>query len=173
MELIARPKPGDYPAYYSAYLLATTGEDLVDALHHADQEALRTRDLVPDDRWDHRYAPGKWTTKEVFQHIIDTERVFSYRALCIARGEQANLPAMDEDAYQAMARTTVRPVADLMRELAAVRASTLELFRGFDAEALACSGTANGKHISVPALGWVIAGHAVHHLRIIRERYLA
>ncbi|MCC6839932.1 MAG: DinB family protein [Flavobacteriales bacterium] len=173
METIRRPKPGDFPAYHGAYLLAAHGEDLSTAFHHASAEELRTRDLVPEDRWEFRYAPGKWTTKEVFQHIIDTERVFSYRALCIARGEQANLPSMDEDAYQAKARTAARNIEDILRELAAVRRSTVELFHSFDAEALACSGTANGKHITVPALGWIIAGHSEHHLRIIRERYLA
>ncbi|MBP8823960.1 MAG: DinB family protein [Flavobacteriales bacterium] len=173
MEPIPRPKPGDYPAYHGAYLLAAHGDDLAGALRHAGEEETRTRDLVPDNRWEHRYAPGKWTTKEVLQHIIDTERVFSYRALCIARGEQANLPGMDEDAYQAQARTAARDIEDIMRELAAVRRSTVELFHGFDAQALACNGTANGKHITVPALGWIIAGHSEHHLRIIRERYLA
>lgn len=173
MEKIARPVPGDYPAYHGAYLLAAKGNDLAEALRHASEEEARTCKLIPDDRWEHRYAPGKWTIKEVFQHIIDTERVFSYRALCIARGEQANLPAMDEDAYQAMARTSNRRVEDLVRELAAVRLSTMELFDSFDAQALACSGTANGKHVTVPALGFIIAGHSEHHLRIIRERYLA
>lgn len=173
METIGRPKDGDYPAYYKAYLLAARGETMEDALQRASDEEARTREMIPNERWDYRYAPGKWTTKEVFQHIIDTERVFSYRALCIARGELANLPGMDEDAYQAQARTGVRKAEDMLRELKAVRASTLELFRSLDAGALACCGTANGKHVTVNALGWIIAGHAEHHLRIIRERYLA
>lgn len=173
METIGRPKDGDYPAYHKAYLLAARGEALDDALRHASDEEVRTRKMVPDERWDFRYAPGKWTTKEVFQHIIDTERVFSYRALCIARGDQANLPGMDEDAYQAQAGTGARKVEDLLRELNAVRASTIELFGGLDAGALARGGTANGKHVTVKALGWIIAGHSEHHLRIIRERHLA
>lgn len=128
--------------------------------------------MIPHDRWEFRYAPGKWTTKEVFQHIIDIERVFSYRALCFARNERAPLPGMDENAYQAQSRAGHRKPDDIMRELETVRRSTVELFESFDEEALRGSGTANGKHVTVPALGWIIAGHAEHHLRIIRERYL-
>ena len=172
MRMLAKPRPGDYPAYHHPYILGAHGDELEDALRHAGEEEARTRLLVPDNRWDHRYAPGKWTTKEVFQHIIDTERVFAYRALCIARNEKADLPGMDEDAYQAESRAGRRDIDDIMRELKAVRSATIELFASFDAEALSKAGTANGKHITVPALGWIIAGHSEHHLRIIRERYL-
>lgn len=172
MKTIERPRPGDYPAYHGAYLLAAQGEHLASAFRHATEQEKKTRALVPDDKWEYRYAPGKWTTMEVFQHIIDTERVFAYRALCIARNERADLPGMNEDAYQAEARTSVRPIDDIMRELRAVRESTMELFEGLDPIALGRSGTANGKHVTVPALGWIIAGHSEHHLRIIRERYL-
>lgn len=172
MKLIRKPVPGDYPAYHQAYVLAARGEELADALRHASEEEVRTRALVPDNKWDFRYAPGKWTTKEVFQHIIDIERVFAYRALCFARNEQAGLPGMDEDAYQAESRSGKRKIEDIMRELNAVRQSTIELFESFDDEALSKGGTANGKHVTVPTLGWIIAGHSEHHLRIIRERYL-
>ena len=171
MEWKTKPAEGEYPAYYKAYLRAAKGDSLLDSFGLASADEVHTFGMVPDDRWDYRYAPGKWTVKEVFQHIIDTERVFSYRALAIARGEQANLPAMDEDAYQAQARTSARNAADVMRELKALRASTVELFSSFDAEAMAQSGTANGKHITVLALGWIISGHSGHHLRILRERY--
>ncbi|HMN04091.1 MAG TPA: DinB family protein [Flavobacteriales bacterium] len=172
MSMITRPRPGDYPDQYHAYLSAARGEGLAEALEHAGGEELRTRALVPDNKWEYRYAPGKWTTQEVFQHIIDIERVFAYRALCIARNEKADLPGMDEDAYQAESRAGRRDIDDIMRELKAVRSATIELFASFDAEALSKAGTANGKHITVPALGWIIAGHSEHHLRIIRERYL-
>jgi hypothetical protein len=173
MKNIERPKAGDFPAYHGAYLLAAKGDNLSAALRNASEEEWRTHGLVPDDRWEYSYAPGKWTTKEVLQHIIDTERVFAYRALCIARNERADLPGMDEDAYQAESRAGRRSIPAIMRELEAVRFATVELFESFDDEALARSGTANGKHITVPALGWIIAGHTMHHLRIIRERYLA
>jgi hypothetical protein len=173
MITIERPKPGDFPDYYGAYIHAVRGEGLDDALRNVADEEARVRALVPDNKWEHRYAPDKWTIKEVFQHIIDTERVFAYRALCIARNDQANLPGMDENAYQAEARTARRQPDELLRELKAVRQATIELFEGLDADAISRAGTANGKHITVRALGWVIAGHSEHHLRIIRERYLA
>jgi hypothetical protein len=169
---LARPRPEDHPPYYKAYVLATTGADLAEAFRLTSEEEARTMALVPEHKWEHRYAPGKWTTKEVFQHIIDTERVFAYRAFCIARNEKANLPAMDEDAYQAEARTARRSVDELMRELQAVRQATIALFEGLDAEGASRAGTANGKHITVGALAWIIPGHSLHHLRIIRERYL-
>lgn len=173
MKNISRPQDGDYPAYHKAYLLAAKGDTLAQALQHASEEESRTHGLIPADKWEYRYAPGKWSVKEVIQHIIDTERVFAYRALAIARGDRADLPGMDEDAYQAEARTDARAVEDIMRELRAVRQGTVELFNGLDDKALAQEGTANGKHVTVPALGWIIAGHSEHHLRIIRERYLA
>lgn len=172
MNRIERPEPGDFPAYYAAYLLAAQGDDLATALSHVTEQERKTRGMVPEDRWEFRYAPGKWSTKEVFQHIIDIERIFSYRALCLARKESVDLPGMDKNAYQVASRAGRRNINDMMRELKAVRHSSLELFESFDAEALAQSGTANGKHITVPALGWIIAGHSEHHLRILRERYL-
>lgn len=172
MKTIDRPRPGDYPAYHGAYLLAAKGDDLASAFHHASEQARETLGMVPTDRLEYRYAPGKWTIKEVYQHIIDTERVFSYRALCIARQEKVDLPGMDEDAYQAEARTSQRAMGDIMREHDAVRNATIELFESFDNQAIAQKGMANGKVVTVPALGWIIAGHAEHHLRIIRERYL-
>ncbi|MBS1944605.1 MAG: DinB family protein [Bacteroidetes bacterium] len=172
MNRIPKPGAGDYPAGHQVYVNEAAGTTLAEALQHATEEEARVIAMVPEGKWEHRYAPGKWTIKEVFQHIIDTERVFSYRALCIARGEQADLPSMDEDAYQAQACTDRRKIGDLLRELRAVRASTMELFNSFDAGTLARKGTANGKSVSVNALGWTIAGHSAHHLRIIRERYL-
>lgn len=173
MGTIQRPAPGDYPAYHEAYVHAAYGDDLAAALRHAAGEEARTQAMVPGPKWEHRYAPGKWTIKEVFQHIIDIERVFAYRALSFARNDGAALPGMDENAWQAEARTAGRPVGDILRELRALRESSIGLFAGLGAEALARGGTANGKHYTVPAIGWVIAGHSEHHMRIIRERYLA
>lgn len=173
MEPLIKPQAGDYPAYYKAYLMAARGEHIADALQLATANEQAVLPLIAEDRWEYRYAPDKWTIKEVFQHIIDMERIFAYRALCFARNEQGGLPGADEDAYQLEARTGRRNSVDLLRELRAVRSASEELFASFDATALARSGSANGKHITVPALGWVIAGHSEHHVRIIRERYLS
>ncbi|MGV9013063.1 MAG: DinB family protein [Flavobacteriales bacterium] len=172
MKQIPRPLPGTYPAYYASYISALVGEDLSAALRYVSEGEWGIQEMVPDELWNHRYAPGKWTIKEVFQHIVDVERVFSYRALCIARNERASLPGMDENAYQDESRAGKRTVPSIMREMEAVRHSTMELFDNFDDMALSRSGIANGNQITVPALGWIIAGHSAHHMRIIRERYL-
>lgn len=172
MKAIARPKEGDYPKGHQVYIDEAVGNTLAQALEHATQEEERTIAMIPENKWDHAYAPGKWTIKEVFQHIIDIERAFSYRAFAFARGEKADLVDMDEDAYQAQARTGVRAATDVLRELRAVRRATVELYEGLDEQALAQSGTAKGRRSTVPAIGFVICGHSEHHVRIIRERYL-
>ena len=173
MKKIERPTTGEYAAHHEVYVLAAKGEDLGSALRHAAEEEDKVFAAVPKDRWEYRYAPGKWTIKEVFQHIIDVERVFVYLALAIARNDANDLPNLDEDAYQAEARTDKRNITDVMRELRAVRQATIELFEGLDDTALDRVGTVRGKHTTAPALGWIIAGHAEHHLRIVRERYLS
>jgi len=173
MKMIPRPKPGEYAAHHEVYVRAAQGDDLAAALDHAAEEEDRIFGLVPKERWEYRYAPGKWTIKEVYQHIIDVERVFVYLALAVARNDRNDLPNMDEDAYQAEARTDQRDIAEVIRELRAVRQATIELFEGLDGTALGRIGTVQGKQTTAPALGWIIAGHAEHHLRIIRERYLA
>jgi uncharacterized damage-inducible protein DinB len=165
--------PGDHPSFYAGYMDDIEGDDLLLALRHASEAAQMTLGELPPGKQDHRYAPGKWSVKEVLQHLVDCERIFAYRALCIARGETKDLPGFDENAYALAARTGPRPLADILREHDAVRAATLELFQGLDAESVSRKGMANGKPMTVAALGWIIAGHAMHHLRIIRERYLA
>jgi hypothetical protein len=173
MNRIDRPGHGEYAAHHQVYVLAAKGLDLASALRHAAEEEDKVFRAVPEDRWEYRYAPGKWTVKEVFQHIIDVERVFVYLALAIARNDRNDLPDLDEDAYQAEARTGKRDIADVMRELRAVREATIELFEGLDETAVGRIGTVQGKRTTAPALGWIIAGHAEHHLRIVRERYLS
>lgn len=172
MKTIKRPEPGEYAAHHEVYVLAAQGEDLASALRHAADEEDRIFNLVPEDRWEYRYAPGKWSIKEVYQHIIDVERVFVYLALAVARNDRNNLPNMDENAYQVEARTDQRTIEEVMRDLRAVRQGTIELFEGLDDTALGRLGTLQGKRTTSPALGWIIAGHAEHHLRIVRERYL-
>lgn len=171
MKTIGRPKEGDYPRGHQAYVDEAVGNTLAEAFRHATEEEQRIIARV-GDKWEYRYAPGKWTIKESFQHIIDIERAFSFRAFAFARGEKADLADMNEDAYQAEARTGIRKVEDVLRELKAVRSSTVELFDGLDDQALAQSGTVLGRRSTAPAVGWVIAGHSEHHLRVIRERYL-
>lgn len=173
MKTILRPKEGDYPKGHQVYVDEAIGNNLAEAFQHASDEEQRIIALVHGDKWNYRYAPGKWTIKEVFQHITDIERAFCFRAFAFARGEQADLADMDEDAYQAEARTELRKPEDVTGELQVVRAATVELYEGLDERAIARSGTVKGRRSTVPAVGWVIAGHSEHHVRIIRERYLS
>jgi hypothetical protein len=109
--------------------------------------------------------------KRLVQHVVDGERLFAYRALCIARGDQQSLPGFDEDAYAANDGSDGRNLTDVIAEFAAVRVATILLFRGFDGLAWTRRGTANGKPASARSLPWVIAGHELHHLGVLRERY--
>jgi uncharacterized damage-inducible protein DinB len=127
---------------------------------------------IPEARAEDRYAAGKWSIKEVVGHVADAERVFAYRALRIARADMTPLPGFDENKWVAAAGVHRRTLADLAAELHAVRESTLALFQGFDAEAWPRLGIASEHPVSARALAWIVAGHELHHVRILRERYL-
>lgn len=120
---------------------------------------------------DNVYAPGKWTVKDIIQHIIDTERVFAYRALRIGRGDKTPLPGFDENVYAEHTTAASRTLADLLEEYDLVRKTTILLFRSFTTGMLQEEGTCSGKTISVAALGFTIAGHTIHHVNVLRERY--
>ncbi|HKQ58827.1 MAG TPA: DinB family protein [Candidatus Eisenbacteria bacterium] len=170
---IAIPRPGadEYFEYYGKYIALVPGDDALPTLaSHIEswQPALRK---LSDVQGLHRYAAGKWSVKEVLNHIADGERVFAYRALRFARADQTPLPGFDENSWTPNAGSDRRTVADLVDELVAVRAASVALYRSLDLEALARRGEANGKAISVRALAWITAGHAIHHQGILRERY--
>jgi hypothetical protein len=118
-----------------------------------------------------RYAPGKWSMREVVGHLIDTERIFAYRALRFARGDRQDLPGFEQDDYVAVAQFDRRPWSGLVEEFEALRMSNLLMFRGLDDEAWRRQGVANGNAMSVRAAAYVIAGHELHHMRVLRERY--
>jgi len=121
----------------------------------------------------YRYAPGKWTIKEVLGHIIDTERIMAYRSLRFARRDTIELAGFDQDLYVENAFTQKRDIADIVNEYSAVRRSSIELFRSFDEETLTLAGIANQKRLTVRALGYTIADHEAHHWQVIRERYVS
>lgn len=172
MRRIPRPRPGEYPPYASMYLDLLPDDDRL--LEHLRANLRIAIDLVaalPDERLLHRYAPGKWTVKEVLVHIVDDERIYAYRAMCFARGEAAPLPGFEQDGYAAASGANARTLRSILAEYAAVREATIALFEGLDQAALTRTGVANGNRASVRALGWHIAGHELHHLRLLRERY--
>ena len=127
---------------------------------------------ISEEKETYRYAEGKWTIKEIIGHITDTERIFGYRALCIARGEENPLPGFDENLYSLNANFNNRSLYDLVHEFSVVRESNLVMFRSFDEDAKKRKGIANNNKVSIQALLFMILGHEIHHVKIIRERYL-
>ena len=167
----ARPERSEYPPFFHGYVTAVPEGDVVDLLRSGGKELLDTIRRVPEERGGHRYGPDKWTIREVIGHLIDAERIFTYRALRFARGDRTMLPGFDENEYVKTAGSDQRTLADLARELAAVRESTVRMFESLSDDAWTRTGSANGKEMSVRALAYVAAGHPRHHLRILRERY--
>lgn len=167
-----RPDLSRVPVFYHNYISQVPQDDVLLAIHDLGDELISVMESIPASLHDHAYAPGKWTLKEVFQHVIDTERILSYRGLCIARGDKQSLPGFDENSYAAASKATNRSWTDLLEEFRLVRRSSEYLFRSFDAAQLEEAGTANGSPVYALAIGFILAGHAQHHLNVIRERYL-
>ncbi|HET9796245.1 MAG TPA: DinB family protein [Thermoanaerobaculia bacterium] len=174
MRAIRKPLPGEYPAYAAVYVdLLPDDGSILDQLS---RNAVATRELVgalPEERLAFRYAPGKWTIKEIVAHLSDDERIYGYRALRFARNDATELPGFDQDAFARFSGANARPIDDLLAELEAVRRSTVLLFAGFDDAVLDRSGAADGNRFTVRALAYHIAGHELRHRNVIRERYLS
>jgi hypothetical protein len=167
----ARPDVSEYAPFFHGYVTAVPDGDVVELLRSGGRELLDAIRGVPEARGGHRYGPDKWTIREVIGHLIDAERIFTYRAVRFARGDQTMLPGFDENEYVKTAGSDLRTLADLARELEAVRESTVLLFESLPDDAWIRKGNANGREMSVRALAYVTAGHPRHHLRILRERY--
>lgn len=169
-----RPVPGEYAAYAQADVDAVSGTDAVTVLSDLAVATSGFLGSLPEGRVRGlRYAPDTWTLKEVLGHIIDDERVFAYRAFCLARGETAPLPGFDEKIYARHADAESRPWVDLLDEYQVVRAATIALFRSLSPVAWTRAGEVNGYRATPRGLAFHVAGHELHHLRIVRERYLS
>jgi hypothetical protein len=166
-----KPAESEYAPFYAGYVAEAPEGDVVAALEAQKSEIRRLAAAVSPERETFRYAPGKWSVREVFGHLIDAERVFGYRAFCIGRGDRASLPGFDEQEYMAASGYDRRALREIVDELLLVRESNLAFFRTVNAEAWARLGVANGTPISVRALAFITAGHARHHLEILRSRY--
>ncbi|MBM4116550.1 DinB family protein [bacterium] len=167
-----RPAADEHPAYYARYVERVEVGKPPAVFGRQLAQTLSLLESISEAQALTRYAPGKWSIKEVLGHIADSERILAMRALCIARGERAELPGFDENAYVAAAGFDARPWSALREELRRVREATIALFDGFTAEQLQRRGRANQGEFSVRALGWIIAGHEAHHLAVLRARYL-
>lgn len=166
-------EPGEYNEYYALYVRQVAPErDLLTALRKGQEETLSYFKGLPEDKWDYAYDTGKWTPKEVLLHLIDTERIFSYRALRFARKDATDLPGFDQDAYVPPSAAKNRSVDSLLKEYSDVRQSSIALFENLEETMLAQRGSGSGNTFSARALGFINAGHEIHHKRIIAERYL-
>lgn len=171
--MIKRPAESEYVPYYGPYIALVPGDDLMSYFHSQTDSVASVLTTLTDEQALFRYAEGKWTIKEVVSHIIETERVFSYRALCFSRNDKTPLPGFAEDDYIANGNANARSVADLISEYSGVRRATIALLGSCNDEMLMRTGTANGNPASVRAIGYMIAGHEMHHVNVIAERYLA
>jgi uncharacterized damage-inducible protein DinB len=169
--LIGRPAPTEYAAFYATYVDAVPDGDIVAQLRTNGGTLDATFGALTDEQGGHRYAEGKWTVREILGHLIDAERIFAYRALRIARGDATPLPGFDENAYAAASNADTRALPDLRAEWRAARESSVRLYESLPDDAWTRHGVASGAAVSVRALAFITVGHAMHHLRVLHERY--
>ncbi|MBN8695920.1 MAG: DinB family protein [Bacteroidetes bacterium] len=167
-----RPQVNEHPAYYTHYIGLVKGDNILKQLEDQVIDIQAIISEIPEEKENYAYAPGKWTIKEVLGHIIDTERIMAYRALRFARKDKTALPGFDENEYVANSDYNKRTLYDIAHEFAIVRESNLALFKHFNEEALDQRGTANNNEATVRAILFMIAGHANHHLNVIKTKYL-
>jgi hypothetical protein len=170
--MLGRPQPTEAAPYYFTYIDQVAGDDPLAAIEKQLEETLPLLAGVSEERSLHRYAPGKWSIRELLNHITDTERAFAFRALWFARGFAAPLPGYDQHVGVAGAAADNVAWSSHVEEFQRVRLSTISLFRNMPAEAWTRSGTADGNPFTVRAAAFIMAGHVTHHLAILRERYL-
>jgi hypothetical protein len=168
---IGRPQVGEYNPYYDRYISLVSNDDIVAML---ERQAPETAALFKsaNAKADFRYAPDKWTVKEMLGHVNDTERVMTYRAMRIARGDKTPLAGFEQDDYVRDGNFAPRSLANLIEEFLAVRQASVALFRHVDSDTEARQGFANGHTVSVRALAYIIVGHELHHRNVLREKYL-
>ena len=168
---IARPEPGEYAPYYDRYISLVTGTDILGTLDAQRRQTMLLLSGRDESEGDFRYAPEKWSAKEVLGHVCDTERIFAYRALRIARADQTPMEGFAQDDYVRNGPFARAPLAEMIEDYIAVRRATLTLLRNLEEAAWVRRGVANKNEVSVGALAYIIAGHEVHHRRILEEKY--
>lgn len=169
----SRPAADEFAPYYGKYIDLVPGNDVMAALDRQSRSSRAALGTIDDARGTHRYAPGKWSINEVVGHLIDAERIFAYRALRIARADETPLASFEQDDYVRNANSDATSLSALADEFALVRQANLAMFRQFREAEWKRRGTASGKTVSVRALGYIIAGHELHHLSLLQSRYLS
>ncbi len=172
MRAIEKPNPNEFPAYAETYMrwLPDDGQ-LLNHLKNNFEAIKRFVLSLPEDRLHHRPTPEKWSIKETLVHIVDDERIYAYRAMCFARNEDKALPGFKQDHYTSYSGADARSITCIMDEYEAVRSATIALFKGLPTESLTRSGVADWNCVTVRALGYHIAGHEVHHFRLLMDKY--
>ena len=171
MKLYTRPEAGEYDSFYGTYIDKIDTNDILALRKKLGLEIMYfLRDLT-EEQGNYRYAPGKWTVKEVVGHLIDTERLFAFRGLWFARGESQEQPGMDENSWAGFSNAGKRPWPELWREQHVARTDHVYLLRSLDAEAVSRTGQANGSPMTVRAIPWIMAGHERHHLDVLYTKY--
>lgn len=171
-ERTKRPEAFEHGAYYGQYIAQVPDGDILETLRRRGEETAALALSLGEAKGNHRYAPGKWSVKQVFGHLIDGERVFVYRALRFARGDGTPLAGFEQDDYVAAGGFEERSLADLADEFRHVRAATIAFFAGLPDDAWSRRGTANNAETTVRAFPWILAGHEIHHVGVLRKRYL-
>lgn len=169
---ISRPAAGEFDPYHSVYIDQVEGDDALATLRSQEPRIRELAAMFPGDKDHFRYAEGKWSVRELVGHMVDTEWVYSFRALWFARGALHAFPGMEQDDWARMSNAGDRPIADLGADMLRARHSTLGLLESLDEAALTRHGMSDGGPLSVRAAAWIIAGHYIHHERVLRERYL-
>ncbi|MFQ5511122.1 MAG: DinB family protein [Candidatus Krumholzibacteriia bacterium] len=170
--MIERPARNEYDAYYHRYVDQVPDGDVLETMAINVKRTLALLEVVGEEGAGYRYAPDKWSIKQVVGHVTDIERLFGYRALAFARLDPSPLPSIEQDDYVKHANFDERPLADILAEFEYVRLSFLALFRGFNDEMLLRRGTASGLEFTVRSIPFIMAGHEIHHVKVLRERYL-
>lgn len=166
-----RPNTTEYGSFYQTYINYTSGKDYSILVQQYNERIIEFWAAIPLEKINYSYAPGKWTIKQMFQHVIDTDRIFAYRALAISRQDKTHLPGFDENEYANNATAANRNWKDMIVEWRVLRQSTNLLFASFTEDQMKSKGTASNNPISVNAIGFIIFGHTLHHLHILKERY--
>jgi uncharacterized damage-inducible protein DinB len=169
---MTKPQLETLPSFYTRYVDNVKDLDMLDALSSASTKVLKVVRSIPESKGEFRYEPGKWSIKEVLNHMMDVERIMAYRALRFARNDKTDLPGFEENDYAPEANAHSRTIAQLADQMARLRLTTIDMFASFTNEMLKREGTANKNKLSVINLGYIIPGHELHHLRVLEERYL-
>jgi uncharacterized damage-inducible protein DinB len=170
--MIQKPAVTEYPTFFATYIERVASDNLLQELEDNSKQTIAILEGLTEKQASFRYAPGKWSLKEVIGHMVDTERIMSYRALRIARGDATPLPGFDEKTYVSHSEFSERSLESLLHSFSIVRQATLNLLEQFPADAWLRVGVVSNNEITVRALGFIIAGHELHHRDVIIERYI-